>query len=85
MYHWGLAYQSTGEALCDGVISLVELLHFGSHLGLAVLPPGRHELLGQRSHLLHLPSRQLQLSTQHLQDTNTRAQRHTHTQSVTAN
>lgn len=38
--HWCLSYQSTGDVLCDGVISLVELLHFGSHLGLAILPPG---------------------------------------------
>lgn len=73
-YPWCLSYQSTGDALWNGVISLVELLHFGSHLGLAVLTPGRHELLGQSSHLLHLPSRQLQLGTQHLQDT------HKHTQ-----
>lgn len=64
-----LPYQSRGDALRDGVISLVELLHFGPHLGLAVLPPGGHELLGQSVHLLHLGLRHLQLSTQHLQDT----------------
>lgn len=71
-------YQSRGDALRDDVKSLVELLHFGPHLGLAVLPPGGHELLGQSVHLLHLGLRNLKLGTQHLQDTDTHSvsQRH---------
>lgn len=39
-------YLSGGDALADGVKPPVELLHPGSHLSLAVLPPGGLELLG---------------------------------------
>lgn len=64
------AHLSRGDALGDGVESPVELLHFGSHLSLAVLTPGGHELLGQIPHLVQLSPGELQLCAQHLWDPN---------------
>lgn len=66
-----VSYQPGGDALRDGVESLVELLNLWPHLGLAVLPPGGHELLSQSPHLLHLPPGHVQFRAQHLHDINT--------------